>query len=69
MSVQNGDHSPKSPQQEECLLRHPNFVAKSEGSSFDSSVLDWEASTLPLSYTRQIIPILAPKSHPVKGVN
>jgi len=36
-----------------CLLRHPNFVAKSEGSSFESAVPDWEASTLPLSYTRK----------------
>ncbi len=52
MSVQNGDYSPKSPQQKECLLRHPNFLAKSEGSSFEPGGLDWEASTLPLSYTR-----------------
>jgi hypothetical protein len=54
MSLQKGDHSPKSPQQEECLLRHQNFVAKSRSASFEPGVLDWEASTLPLSYTRKI---------------
>jgi hypothetical protein len=54
MSVRNEDHSLNFPQKEECLLRHPNFVAKSRSASFEPGVPDWEASTLPLSYTRQI---------------
>ena len=45
--------SGQNPKTRECLLRHPIFVAKSEGSSFESGVPDWEASTLPLSYTLQ----------------
>jgi len=36
----------------ECLPGHNNFVAKSVSSSFEGRGLDWEASTLPLSYTR-----------------
>ena len=36
----------------ECLLRQDNFVSNSGLSSFESRRLAWEASTLPLSYTR-----------------
>jgi|GEM_PF-5398014 len=37
----------------ECLPGHNNFVANSGSSSFEGRGLDWEASTLPLSYTRR----------------
>jgi len=37
----------------ECLLRHPNFVSDLESASFEPGQIAWEASTLPLSYTRQ----------------
>ena len=36
----------------ECLLRSDNSVSKKESSSFEPRGLAWEASTLPLSYTR-----------------
>jgi hypothetical protein len=36
----------------ECLLRHADSVAKSRSPSFDEGQIAWEASTLPLSYTR-----------------
>ena len=36
----------------ECLLRGTNFLPGSDPSSFEQSELAWEASTLPLSYTR-----------------
>ena len=36
----------------ECLLRQDNFVSKSVSVRRESRELDWEASTLPLSYTR-----------------
>ena len=62
-NVKNG----QNPKTAECLLRHPNFVAKSEGSSFESGVLDWEASTLPLSYTRQNHTYSSPQIPPCKG--
>jgi len=38
---------------EECLLRGADFLSGSDRSSFEDSKLAWEASTLPLSYTRQ----------------
>jgi hypothetical protein len=38
----------------ECLPRRDNFVANSGSPSFEGRQLDWEASTLPLSYTREI---------------
>ena len=39
-------------QEEECLLCHHKFVAKSENARRELQKPDWEASTLPLSYTR-----------------
>jgi hypothetical protein len=36
----------------ECLLRQANSVSNSGLSSFEGRQLAWEASTLPLSYTR-----------------
>ena len=44
-----GDPKPKM---QEYLLRHAKSVAKSDPASFGSQQTDWEASTLPLSYTR-----------------
>jgi len=38
----------------ECLPSQGNFVSNSGSPSFEGRVLDWEASTLPLSYTREI---------------
>ena len=38
---------------QECLLGEGNFIAKSKSPSFEGRDLAWEASTLPLSYTRQ----------------
>ena len=37
----------------EGLLRHVDFVSDSEPASFGQGQIAWEASTLPLSYTRQ----------------
>ncbi len=37
---------------QECLLNDGNFVAKSGKHSLESGDIAWEASTLPLSYTR-----------------
>ena len=37
---------------QECLLSDGNFVAKSGKHSLESGDIAWEASTLPLSYTR-----------------
>ena len=39
-------------QVKECLLRSDNSVSKKESPSFEPRGLAWEASTLPLSYTR-----------------
>jgi hypothetical protein len=36
----------------ECLLRQGNSVSNSSSPSFEGRQLAWEASTLPLSYTR-----------------
>ena len=63
-NVKSG-HNPKTG---ECLFRHPNFVAKPEGSSFESGMPDWEASTLPLSYTRQNHIYSSPQIPLCKGV-
>jgi len=40
------------PKKQECLLSKDNFVANSKSASFEPRGLAWEASTLPLSYTR-----------------
>ena len=37
----------------ECLLGQPNAVSGAGESSFGSGEPDWEANTLPLSYTRE----------------
>ncbi len=47
-----GKPQSRQAQMKECLLRHANFVSKQEPASYDSRDLAWEASTLPLSYTR-----------------
>jgi hypothetical protein len=39
--------------QRECLLRQVNSVSSYGSTSFEERGLAWEASTLPLSYTRQ----------------
>ena len=38
---------------QECLLSDGDFVAKSGKHSLESGDIVWEASTLPLSYTRR----------------
>ena len=48
----------KSPKKE-CLLSHEIFVANKQPSSFERGNIAWEASTLPLSYTRKGVFILA----------
>ena len=53
MIIKNGGHQYDLHQPKESLLRHQNFVAKSEISSFEPGGPAWEASTLPLSYTRK----------------
>jgi hypothetical protein len=40
------------PESQECLPGEDKFVAKSKPSSFGEGEIAWEASTLPLSYTR-----------------
>ena len=52
----------------ECLLRQDNFVSKSVSVRRDGRELDWEASTLPLSYTRlsNLSVILCNKSWKIK---
>jgi hypothetical protein len=47
-----GEFHSHKPNTEECLLRQDNFVSNSALSSFGNRQLAWEASTLPLSYTR-----------------
>ena len=44
-----GDPKPKTG---EYLPGHTKSVAKSDTASFGSQQTDWDASTLPLSYTR-----------------
>ena len=56
-----------SRQQEECLPGNEDFVAKPENASFDPDGLFWEASTLPLSYTRPNRSYFSPKIHDCKG--
>ena len=50
-----------------CLLRQANFVSESEPCSFEKGELAWEASTLPLSYTRRNRIYSSPKNQPCKG--
>lgn len=38
--------------QKGCLLRYANFVSNFKSASFEERQNTWEASTLPLSYTR-----------------
>ena len=51
MSVKRRELVPNKPTGE-CLLRSTNSVSKKESASFGGRDLAWEASTLPLSYTR-----------------
>ena len=50
----------------ECLLGHENFVSKKELSSCERRNITWEASTLPLSYTRKGFFIVSQKPASVK---
>ena len=54
-------------EKEECLLSEDNFVAKSGKHGFESGDIAWEASTLPLSYTRQNRIYFNPKINSCKG--
>ena len=51
----------------ECLLRQVNFVSDSGSPSFEGRQLAWEASTLPLSYTRPNRIYFTPKNDACKG--
>jgi hypothetical protein len=51
----------------ECLLRQVNSVSGSDSPSFERGELAWEASTLPLSYTRQNRIYFSPKIPGCKG--
>jgi hypothetical protein len=51
----------------ECLLGGANSVSKQETASFEGGNLAWEASTLPLSYTRPNHIYFSPKNHACKG--
>jgi len=61
--------SDPNPKTKECLLRHGNFVSESESTRFDLGHIAWEASTLPLSYTRVFAPIISKKGGVVKNYN
>ena len=65
MSAKRRELVPDKPT-EECLLGGANSVSKQEIISFEGGNLAWEASTLPLSYTRSS-QILAQKQTTVKG--
>ena len=52
MRSKPGQYRVSKPETRECLLRPPDSVAKLESLSFEQDKLAWEASTLPLSYTR-----------------
>ncbi len=52
---------------QECLLGEGNFIAKSKSASFEGRDLAWEASTLPLSYTRPNHSYFSPKTNACKG--
>ncbi len=51
----------------ECLLRQDNFVSDPSSPSFEGRLLAWEASTLPLSYTRPNHIYFSPKNDARKG--
>ena len=51
----------------ECLLSKASSVSKRESPSFEVRDLAWEASTLPLSYTRPNRIYFNPKNHSCKG--
>ena len=55
MSSMNGKSQSDEKQSRECLLRQGNSEANSGLASLEGRQLDWEASTLPLSYTRSWI--------------
>jgi len=62
MNVRNGDHSPNFLQQEESLLSHPNFVAKSRSASFEPGGLAWKAGTLPAELLPRFHSYFSPKN-------
>ena len=62
IKVDNGSKIKK-----ECLLRQFHSVSNSDSSSFEDGQLAWEASTLPLSYTRQNHIYFSPKNDTCKG--
>ena len=54
------------PNTKECLLRQVNSVSSFGMPSFESRQLAWEASTLPLSYTRPNRIYFSPKNDSCK---
>jgi len=64
------NRTPKQTQvgpKEECLPCAIDFVSGSTPGSFGKRQIDWEASTLPLSYTRQNRIYFSPQNHICKG--
>ena len=65
-----GNQVPKQAQvrlKGECLPCATNSVSGSTPVSFDKQQIAWEASTLPLSYTRQNRIYFSPQNHICKG--
>jgi len=56
-----GESLSDKPNTKECLLRQVNSVSNSGPPSFEDRQLAWEASTLPLSYTRSNRIYFSPK--------
>jgi hypothetical protein len=67
MRHEQGQHRVPKPETKECLPRPPDFVAKPSSPSFERNKPTWEASTLPLSYTRQNHAYFSPKVDDCKG--
>ncbi len=63
IKIHNGSKTRK-----ECLLREANILSKPGSSSFKEGQIAWEASTLPLSYTRRNRAYFNPKNEGCKGV-
>ena len=61
IKIHNGSKTRK-----ECLLREANILSKPGSSSFKEGQITWEASTLPLSYTRQNHTYFSLKNHACK---
>jgi hypothetical protein len=54
MSMQNSGRHHTPHRKEEYLLRHLNFVAKSQNASFEPGDPDWKAGALPTELPPQI---------------